>query len=182
MDEQEVCQKWKGQALHPDEALFVHMKWETRNGEPQLCDADISQAAYVAVNACIRIQRSRLLAIGGTSNHIHAIFSFPASVSISVLAQNSMRTSSEAVARYLRFICGRSISAGAIWDCRCGLQTLSENDLPHVINYVQQQRTLHERGQTCEELERIIVPCEPRLTRNEVGLLRGKTGIPFSPN
>jgi len=182
MDEKETCQARRSRAARPEEALFVHVKWETRNGEPLLCDEDIRQAAYAAAKCCARTHRCHTLALGGQADHIHAIFEFPASLSISTLAKLTMQASGEAVARFLTFMRERPVATDAVWEPGYSRRTLNESDLPQVIASIEQQAARHAQGQTCEELEQDVVPHAPRLSPHESNLIREKSGIPYFPN
>ena len=179
MDENKACQAGKGRAARPEEALFVHVKWETRSSAPLLQGEDISQAAYTAISNCARQFRCRTRAIGGTPDHIHAVFQFPASVPISVLVRQTEQASSEAVARYLQFLCGHSVSTETIWDNRHGLRTIGECELPAIMDYVQHQAARHAQGQTCEELERVTALGETRFPVTENSRIRDMSSRPY---
>lgn len=125
--------------------LFVYLSWQTRGGVPMLADNQVQQATCQAIGTHTRLRRCRLLAIRLTESRILTVFRFPASLSVSSLAQISMAAAGEAVANLHRILYARHQTGHPLWERDYVLKTLNAEDI------VQPKSYLRRRVQEMEE-------------------------------
>ena len=67
-------------------AMHVHVVFRTKNREPWLA-ADVRETLYPYLGGVARDERLKLLAIGGTEDHVHMLLSLPAETAVSRMMQ-----------------------------------------------------------------------------------------------
>ena len=137
-----------------DAELFVHLRLETRGAAPWMADPDVAQAAETALASRARQHRCRVLAIGSGDDHLHVVFSFPASMPLNRLIRLMRLVSGEAAARALTISGGPGVPPEGVWDCRYRLDTLSQSDVAGLVVYVCRHPNVHAGGAVQPEHER----------------------------
>ncbi len=122
-----------------DSALFVYLAWGTRQGQTPLACDEIRQAAYLAIITRIRSQFCHVLAIDGTTEEIHLIARFPASLPVSVVTRMAQEASGKAIAHQSQTFQGRFIAREKLWENGCTTRTLPPVDVAEARAYLRQQ-------------------------------------------
>jgi REP element-mobilizing transposase RayT len=122
-----------------DSALFVYLAWGTRPGQSALACDEIRQAAYLAIITRIRSQFCHVLAIGGTTEQIHLIARFPASLSVSTVVRMAQEAGGRAIAHQAQTFQGRLIAPEKLWETICITRTLPPVDAAEARAYLRQQ-------------------------------------------
>lgn len=67
-------------------ALYVHAVFRTKNSE-RVLSADVCDKLYPYMGGVVRDENMKLLAIGGTDDHVHVLLSLPADMAVSRVMQ-----------------------------------------------------------------------------------------------
>lgn len=135
-------------------ALFVHLRLETRECAPWLAHQDVAQATQMALAARARLHRCRVLAVGGDDDHLHAVLSFPESLPLNTLIRQMQQVSGQAAAQALAVLGETDLSPERVWSGRYQMDTLSESDVPSLVDYICQHPDVHAQGQARPDQER----------------------------
>jgi hypothetical protein len=122
-----------------DSALFVYLAWGTRPGQSALACDEIRQAAYLAIITRIRSQFCHVLAIGGTTEQIHLVVRFPASLSISTVTRMAQEAGGRAIVRQAECFQGRPVACEKLWETVCITRTLPPVNATEARAYLRQQ-------------------------------------------
>ena len=118
----------------PKHKLFYHFIWSTKHRRP-LLDPETKNIVKKAIIAKAIDLRSIVLAIDGSEDHMHLLVSAPPAIAPSVLIGQVKGVSSHLV-RHL----GRKDFS---WQREYGVKTVSEHDVPKVMQYIQSQEKHH---------------------------------------
>lgn len=124
--------------------IYVHAVFAVRNRESALAP-EWRERLYDYIAAIVQDRGNKMLAIGGTDNHVHIFFGMNPEETISSLMLAVKRDSS-------RWIRKEVLTDGNFhWQSGYGAFTYSKSQLPKVINYIQQQEKHHARKSFREE-------------------------------
>ena len=153
-----------------DAELFVHLRLETRGTAPWMANPDVAQAAETVLAMRARQHRCRVLAIGSGDDHLHVVFSFPASMPLNQLIRLMQHVSGAAAARALMIQGVPDVPPETIWSGRYQLDTLSQGDVAGLVAYVCRHPSVHAAGAAQPEYEHSTAGpgAERRLPRSYV--------------
>ena len=123
--------------------VVVHMAWATRARSPVL-DPQKDAVVKAVLNEAARREHSTLLAVGIAWDHVH------------VIAQQSPRTSTSALAQRLKGFSAHELNArlifprGVWWQVGYFAQSISEVDVASAVAYVRNQRVHHDASHPME--------------------------------
>jgi REP element-mobilizing transposase RayT len=93
----------------------------------------------------------KVLSIGGMPDHIHLLFAFRPTQSLSELMQNVKRNSSE-------WINKEKLALGKFsWQEGYGAFSYSKSQIPQVVKYIENQETHHKKRTFSEEYKKILI-------------------------
>jgi REP-associated tyrosine transposase len=72
--------------MHSFTSIFVHCVWSTKNREPILT-SDVRERLWPYLGGIARENKIKALAIGGSADHVHALLSLPATLSMAKALQ-----------------------------------------------------------------------------------------------
>ena len=126
--------------------LFVHFVWSTRLREPCITPA-LAPRIHGYLSSRCRALECIPLAVGGVSDHVHALLWMSPEVGVAQVAR-------ELKAPTTRFIHRELNLPGFAWQQGYGAFTLRESEVEVVRLYVDNQRRHHADGSVVEEWER----------------------------
>lgn len=145
--------------------IHIHVVFSVRNKE-SLIKKDWQEQLYKYMITIIQKHNHRVLSIGGTSDHVHILFGFRPTQSLSALMQEVKRDSSEWISKS-KFARGKFS-----WQEGFGAFSYSKSQLPKVINYIQKQEEHHKKQTFLEEYIKILedfgVEYDPRYIFEEI--------------
>lgn len=116
--------------------LYVHLVWATWNRLPS-----ISPECKASIYACLKAECLKhsveLLAIGGSSDHVHVVVRIPTSVAVSFLVKHLKGSSSHFINHEL------NLENRFQWKGSYSAFSVSTRNLDAVINYVRMQEENH---------------------------------------
>jgi putative transposase len=118
----------------PKNKLFYHFIWSTKLRR-SLLDPATKKTVIKAIVAKAVDLGSMVLAVNGAEDHMHLLVSAPPAVAPSMLIGQIKGVSSHLV-RHL----GKTDFA---WQREYGVKTVSEQDVPKVMQYIQNQEKHH---------------------------------------
>ena len=126
--------------------LYLHLVWTTWD-RLLLITPDIERRLHRNIESQAREMGCTVLALNGTSDHVHLVVSFPTTITIANLVKRVKGVSSHFVNETLR------PEAQFKWQGGYGAFTVSRWDLPKTIRYVKQQKEHHADDELWSELE-----------------------------
>ena len=117
-------------------ALFYHLVFSTKNREPWI-RPEIEQRVWQFIGGIARKHRMSALQIGGVDDHIHALVKAPPIYAPSAIAQYLKGESSLWIHNEFPRLRGFS------WQDGYGAFSVSRDDIPGLIEYIQNQREHH---------------------------------------
>src|SRR5689334_7506042 len=126
--------------------LYLHCVWATWDRLP-LIKPEMERRLYAAMDAKCREFRCTVIALGGTSNHIHLLVRLPTTITIAKLIGDIKGTSSHLMTHEL--------TPGQFfkWQGAYGAFTVSKDDVDAVTAYIRHQKTHHTAHTLIEEWE-----------------------------
>jgi REP element-mobilizing transposase RayT len=106
---------------------------------------------YQYIIRIIQNHGHKVLSIGGMSDHVHILFGFHPTQSLSVLMQNVKRDSSEWINEN-RFVMGKFA-----WQEGYGAFSYSKSQVPQVAQYIETQEKHHSKRNFLDEYRKILV-------------------------
>ena len=105
---------------------------------------------YQYIIAIIRNYGHKVLSIGGMPDHVHILFGFRPTQSLSDLMQNVKRNSSEWINKE-RLVMGKFS-----WQQGYGAFSYSKSHISRVVNYIENQEKHHKKKTFIEEYKKIL--------------------------
>jgi len=105
---------------------------------------------YKYITGIVQNNKHKMLAINGMPDHVHILFGFRPSQSLSDLMQDIKGSSSKWI-NEKRFIKGKFS-----WQEGYGAFSYSKSDLPNVIQYIKNQEEHHKKRSFIEEYEDLL--------------------------
>jgi len=121
----------------PFTQLYIHCVWATWDRLP-LITPTLEQPIYTSIlNKCHELN-CHVLALGGTSDHIHLLIRFPATITVAELIKEVKGASSHLITH--------QIAPGEFfkWQGAYGAFTVSKNSVTDVKAYIERQKQHHE--------------------------------------
>ena len=140
--------------------ILCHIIFSTKNREASI-NAGFASELYAYAGGIIRDEKGKLLAAGGTENHLHLLSVLPASMSLSELMRKVKGNSSAWINK------NRKVPGHFAWQTGYGAFSVSESAKKDVMHYIARQCE-HHRHRSFEEefvefLEKHNVDYDPRL-------------------
>ena len=150
---------------HTYTQIHIHVVFAVRNKDA-LITSDWRDRLYNYMVAIINDQGHKTLAIGGTANHVHILFGFRPTQSLSSLMLRLKRETSEWINKE------RLTKCRFQWQVGYGAFSYSKSHLPQVIRYIHNQEKHHEKKSFREEyldiLKKNEVEYDERYVFNDV--------------
>ena len=124
--------------------LFYHFVWTTKDREPLLTH-DMELAVHRFLHAEANKMHVPLFVSGGTADHVHVLAAVRAAVSPAAFMKQLKGSSS-------RFV-GLEFKRAFEWQKGYGVFSVSEEDVPRLVEYVEGQGQHHAEGTLVEEWE-----------------------------
>ena len=105
---------------------------------------------YQYMIAIIQKHGHKVLSIGGMADHVHVLFGFRPTQSLSVLMQEVKRDSSEWINQN-KFVLGKFS-----WQEGYGAFSYGKSQIPDVIHYINNQETHHAKCSFADEFEKFL--------------------------
>jgi putative transposase len=139
--------------------LYYHVIFSTKNRTPQI-DPTIQPRLYKYLGGIIRDEKCRLIAAGGTADHVHLLVSAHPQTALSDLLRQAKASSSRWIHQTFDNL------ADFAWQDGYGAFTVSHSNLENVSQYMAQQEKHHRRTTFQEEfiafLSRHEIPDDER--------------------
>jgi len=130
--------------------IHIHVVFAVQN-RISLIQKEWRDRLYQYLIAIIQNHDHKVLSIGGTPDHIHILFGFRPTQSLSELMQNVKRNSSEWVNKE-NLVIGRFS-----WQEGYGAFSYSKSQIPQVIRYIENQEEHHRKRTFIEEYKKILI-------------------------
>ena len=119
--------------------LWTHLIFSTKNRFPFLKEPQIRQDMHAYLASVLRSHDCETLIVGGTSDHMHALFDLSRKHSIATIVKEIKRTSSAWV-KEVASSCQRFH-----WQNGYGAFSVSQSHLERVYRYIERQEQHHRR-------------------------------------
>ena len=131
----------------PFTQLYVHCVWATWDRLP-LITPDYEAQIYASIAAKCRELGCEPLEIGGIEDHMHLLVQIPPTVAVSMLIKEVKGLSSHLMTHVLQ--------PGVFfrWQGAYGAFSVSHDAMPHVVEYIRNQKTHHSEQRLLAEWER----------------------------
>jgi len=129
--------------------IHIHAVFAVQN-RLSLIKKEWQDRLYQYIIAIIQNHGHKVLSIGGMPDHIHLLFGFRPTQSLSELMQNAKRDSSEWINKE-KLILGKFS-----WQEGYGAFSYSKSQIPQIIKYIENQETHHEKRTFIEEYIKIL--------------------------
>ena len=130
--------------------IHIHAVFSVQN-RLSLIRKDWQDRLYQYIIAIIQNHGHKVLSIGGMPDHIHLLFGFRPTQSLSELMQNVKRNSSEWINKE-KLILGKFS-----WQEGYGAFSYSKSQIPQVIKYIESQEIHHKKRTFIEEYKKILI-------------------------
>jgi putative transposase len=129
--------------------LYVHLAFSTKHREPLIL-APLRAQMHACLATVLKNQASPAVKIGGTSDHVHALFRLSKNRSLAAIVEE-IKTSSSKWAKTQ----GRAF-VNFHWQSGYGGFSVSPADVEAVADYIAQQETHHRAVTFQEEYRRLL--------------------------
>jgi len=129
--------------------IHIHVVFSVQN-RLSLINKNWQERLYKYIIAIMQKYDHKVLAIGGMPDHIHILFGFRPTQSLSALMQEVKRDSSEWINKN-KFVAGRFS-----WQEGYGAFSYAKSQIPTVANYIQTQEKHHAKRKFSEEYKKIL--------------------------
>jgi REP element-mobilizing transposase RayT len=130
--------------------IHIHAVFTVKN-RLSLIKKDWQDRLYQYIIAIIQNHDHKVLSIGGMPDHIHLLFGFRPTQSLSELMQNVKRNSSEWINKE-KLVLGKFS-----WQEGYGAFSYSKSQIPQVIKYIENQEIHHKKRTFVEEYKKILI-------------------------
>ena len=129
--------------------IHIHAVFAVQN-RISLIKIDWKERLYKYIIAIIQKHEHKVLSIGGTADHVHILFGFRPTQSLSSMIQEVKRDTSEWINQN-KFVMGKFV-----WQEGYGAFSYSKSQIPNVVNYIENQETHHKKRSFLEEYRKIL--------------------------
>jgi putative transposase len=119
--------------------LWTHVIFSTKDRFPFLSDKSIRADSHAYLATVLRTHECETLLVGGTEDHVHALFALSRNYSIATVVKEIKRTSSS----WIKGISPRQSKFH--WQGGYGAFSVSQSHLNQVINCIERQEQHHLR-------------------------------------
>ena len=130
--------------------IHIHTVFAVQN-RLSLIKKEWQERLYKYIIAIIQKHGHKALSIGGMSDHVHILFGFRQTQSLSSLIQEVKRDSSEWINQN-KFVKGKFA-----WQEGYGAFSYSKSHIQHVANYIENQEIHHKKKSFVEEYKKILI-------------------------
>ncbi|HVE45012.1 MAG TPA: IS200/IS605 family transposase [Gammaproteobacteria bacterium] len=128
--------------------IYIHIVFSTKNRKPYLSDHSARDRLYQYIVKICDNHKSHVLAIGGTSDHIHLLLSLNKSTSVSKIIEEIKSSTS----KWIKSINGEDF----YWQNGYGAFSVSQSNVDAVIKYIHNQESHHKKYSFKEELIKLL--------------------------
>ncbi len=118
--------------------VWTHLIFSTKDRFPFLSDAQIRRDMHAYLATVLRSQDCHTVIVGGTKDHVHALFALSRKYSISAIVKEVKRTSSS----WIKDISQRE--GKFRWQNGYGAFSVSRSQLDQVTRYIETQEQHHQ--------------------------------------
>ena len=129
--------------------IYLHYVWATWDRLP-LISQDIEKGIYMSILEKCKEKDCVVLALGGTSDHVHLLVRFPSTISVADFIKEIKGASSHLVTHQLK------PNEFFKWQGSYAAFSVSEKDLPRIKSYVDRQKEHHEDDHLEATLEPMV--------------------------
>jgi REP element-mobilizing transposase RayT len=137
----------------PYTQLYLHCVWATWDRLP-LITPQIEARLYAAINAKCKELRCEPLAIGGIEDHTHLLVRFPTTLAVATLVKEVKGASSHLTTHQI------TPTEFFKWQGAYGAFTVSKDIVPHVLEYIVNQKKHHAARSVFEDWENCEIQVE----------------------
>jgi len=134
----------------PFTQLYLHIVWATWDRLP-LITPEIERSIYACIRSKCAEHNCHVLALGGTSDHVHLLVRFPATIPVADLVKEIKGASSHLVTHQI------AVGEFFKWQGDYGAFTVSKGLVPEVKAYIERQQQHHAEESLCPEWEETIL-------------------------
>ena len=128
--------------------LYYHFIWATKKRLPMI-SPQIETQLYVVIVSKVKELGATPFAIGGMEDHVHLVASVPPKVVLAFFVGQVKGSSSHFVNHKL------DLEYRFSWQNEYGVFSFGKRSLPEIVQYVQNQKTIHRNRQEIAYFERI---------------------------
>ncbi|MCD9186804.1 MAG: IS200/IS605 family transposase [Pyrinomonadaceae bacterium] len=129
--------------------VLIHIVFSTKN-RADLITSDIEDSLYAYIGGIIKNNNSKLIAAGGTANHIHLLVSIGKKTDVPDLIGDIKRDSSSWVKKQdTKF-------ANFYWQKGYGAFSIGQSQVLMVVNYIKKQKEHHHKQSFEEEFRALL--------------------------
>ena len=128
---------------------YLHLVWATWDREPSLLPEHEKEIYRCIVNQ-IQKKGCKVIAINGMCDHVHLLIKFPSTVTVAEIMKQVKGVSSRLINQYL--MPGDHFR----WQGGYASFTVSRWDLPKIINYIKNQKQIHQEDDLDIDLEETV--------------------------
>ena len=129
--------------------LYVHLVFSTKHREPMLL-SPVREPLHAYLATVLNNQDSPALKVGGTSDHVHALFRLSKNLSLAKIVEEIKTSSSKRVKTQ-----GRGL-ANFHWQSGYGAFSVSAADVEEVVKYITQRESHHRVVSFQEEFRKLL--------------------------
>jgi len=129
--------------------LYVHLVFSTKHREPMLLST-VREHLHAYLATVLKNQESPALKVGGTSDHVHALFRLSKNLSLAKIVEEVKTSSSKWVKTQ-----GRAF-ANFHWQSGYGGFSVSPGDVGEVVEYIAQQESHHRAVSFQDEFRKLL--------------------------
>ena len=134
--------------------LFFHFTWHTKN-DINCIDVILEQFLYPCIGQKCKQEGYHLLAVNGTENHLHVLLSLRPNHLLSNVANMLKGSSSHDTNNHFQS------NKTLYWQSGYGVLTVSHCMVPKIIEYINNQKIHHKKGDIVQEYEQCEGSTEP---------------------
>ena len=130
--------------------LWTHLIFSTKDRFPFLKEPELKNAMHRYLASVLRSNDCEALIVGGTSDHMHALFALSRKYSVATIVKEIKRTSST-WAKEVSPLCRQFH-----WQNGYGAFSVSQSHLDRVYRYIEQQEQHHRRVTFQDEYRTVL--------------------------
>lgn len=127
----------------------LHITFSTHNRNPLILK-ELKNEMYAYIATICKSNKSNPIKIGGSTDHIHIVTTLHSTVTISKLLEEIKKTSSKWFKEKDERV--RNFS----WQCGYAAFSVSQSQLPQLIQYIEQQEQHHKKKSFQDELREFL--------------------------
>jgi len=133
---------------HRYESILIHCVFSTKDRQPSI-PANLQKKLWPYIGGIARTNKFRALAVGGMIDHVHALISIPATLSVSKAMQLIKGGSSKWINDHLR---ARSFA----WQDSYGAFSIGVSQIDDTVRYINMQEEHQAKFSFADEFKRFL--------------------------